>query len=215
MRQLKRSILADFNARRDSAHDSSLGCSDCAFCAFSEVVTFKVNRSDDSAAHSSAGKRSFNINKAVLIFIEQSLLHILSHGGIDFFDSAFSLAEKGFGINKIERARSITDKIFNAFPVFRLRCILIACHNAPFFRLIRYRKHYVRSVQNTHCHSLLYNFSDMLRAYRNAVIADAEALRFNTALTAVICNSAALVFNAAFKFCPHGNKIICFAQFAL
>ena len=55
----------------------------------------------------------------------------------------------------------------------------------------------------------------MLRAYRNAVIADAEALRFSTALTAVICNSAALVFNAAFKFCPHGNKIICFTQFAL
>ena len=134
VRQLKRSILADAQARRNTLHNRAFRCADERFGATAVIVLLKVERHNKAAArfaiHGAAHK-----HEAFSAAFQRAVRHVAIHGGVNRCDAlGFTrFVEIHFRQHQAQRGGRVANDALGFLPVIGLRGELIAGDDGPFF----------------------------------------------------------------------------------
>ena len=134
VRQLKRGILADAQARRNALHNRAFRCADERFGATAVIVLLKVER-DNKAAACFAIHGAAHEHKAFSAAFQRAVRHVAIHGGVNRCDAlGFTrFVEIHFRQHQAQGGGRFADDALSFFPVIGLRGELIAGDDGPFF----------------------------------------------------------------------------------
>ena len=112
-------------------------------------VLVKVDHTDQTVTDLAVGLAAFNIDQAFLERFKHVALEIAVHGGVDIGNEFVDVGslEIGFGENQTQRGGSVTDGLFNAFPILRFRGELVAGDDSPLVHICLLRQKNVSGVK--------------------------------------------------------------------
>ena len=143
MGQLHRGALPDLEARRDAGDDGPFGGADQGAGALGIVVFLQIQGHDQAMAGVAVGG-PLDEHEALGLLLEDALLEILLHVGLDGGDALgfVGAAQIRFGQDEVQRGGRVADDLARLLPVFLLGGELIAGHHGPL--------HHVRSLGREH-----------------------------------------------------------------
>ena len=141
--ELHRGPLPDLQPGRDAGDDGPLGGADQGTGALGVVVFFEIKSHDQAVACIAVGG-AFHQHEALGLLLQDALLQILLHVGLDGGDTLglIRAAQIRFRQNEVQRGGGVTDDLPGFLPILLLGGELVAGHHGPL--------HHVRSLGREH-----------------------------------------------------------------
>ena len=136
--QLNGSIAAHLGAGRNTIQHRALSGADQRAGAGSEIIGIQIHHTDEAMTDTAVGLLTLHIEEAVAQRLENALVHILLHGGVDVADNALHIGifQLCLGENEAQRGGGVAHLLLHRLPIFRLGGKLIASHHGPLMHIL-------------------------------------------------------------------------------
>ena len=135
--QLDGGVLPDPDPGRDAGEDGALGGPDQCAGARGEVILVQIHHADEAVADLTVGLPALDVEKGIRKGLENALVQIPLHGGVDVRDVLVHVGviELGLRQDQPQGGGGVAHVLLHGLPILRLGGELVAGHHGPLFHV--------------------------------------------------------------------------------